>query len=372
MPSSKLKDVLRNGLLTMLALVLCAGLVRAQDRDRERIRIPVGRGEVVTSNEDVRTVAIAEPRIADAAVGSARTVVVNAKEPGVTTLVVYNESGRYRMYDVDVYEPNSEKQVLLNVNVSELNTTALKELGLDWAAQGVTNLRWIDGTLAGGLFTSKVGNNFDGALDYTRNDGTLAFQARWLALETKGDIRTLARPKLLASSGQKASFLSGGQFPVPVSQAGSVATGNGTTNFVPQTVTIEWKDFGVKVDFKPQVMDDGSIFLDVSPEVSQLDFTTPVVLNGYSVPLILVRKATTQVHLRPGENLVIGGLKQLEKNKRIRRVPILGQIPLIGALFTNYRNEVNEKELMIVVSPEMVEAAATRLPEMPTDRPEKK
>ncbi len=95
-------------------------------------------------------------------------------------------------------------------------------------------------------------------------------------------------------------------------------------------------------------------------------------LNGYSVPLILTRKVSTSVHLRPGENLVIGGLKQTEKNKRIRRVPILGQIPLIGALFTNYRNEVTEKELLIVVSPEMIEAAATRLPELPTDRPEKK
>ena len=373
MPSSKLKDVLKNGVLVMLVLLASAGVARAQDRDRERIRIPVGRGEVVSSKEDVRTVAIAEPQIADAAVGSARTVVVNAKQPGVTTLVVYNESGHFTVYDVEVFAPNSEKQVLLKVHVSELNQTAIRDLGIDLQASGTTNLRWIDGFLSGGLFTTKVGAIPDGNIDYVKNDGTFRFSTQWKALETKGDIRTLAEPSLLASSGQTASFLSGGQFPVPIANSGtgSTTTAGGVT-VVTQPVTISWKDFGVKVEFKPTVMDDGSIYLHVAPEVSQLDFSSPIVISGLSVPIIVTRKAETSVHLRPGENLVIGGLKQTEKNKRRIRVPILGQIPILGFLFSSLRNEVDEKELVIVVTPEMVESASTRLPPMPTDRPEKK
>src|SRR5437773_6503540 len=131
MPSSKLKDVLRNGVVAIVALVLCAGIVRAQDRDRDRIRIPVGRGEVVTSNEDVRTVAIAEPKIADAAVGSARTVVVNAKEPGVTTRVLYAEGAHYTVYGVEVDVPNSEKPLQRALRVAETDSDASRERGLD-------------------------------------------------------------------------------------------------------------------------------------------------------------------------------------------------------------------------------------------------
>ena len=130
MPSSNLRDVMRNGALAVAVLMILSAVAMAADV-REKLRIPVGHGEVVQSNDEVRTVAIAEPTIADAAVGSARTVVVNGKAPGTTSLVVYNEGGRYKIYDVEVYVPNSAKQVLLHVEVAELTNTALRELGLD-------------------------------------------------------------------------------------------------------------------------------------------------------------------------------------------------------------------------------------------------
>ena len=382
MRSSKPMDTLRTGGLVVVALVMSAGLAWSADRDR--IRIEVGRGEVVSSAEDVRTVAIAEPKIADAAVGSPRTVFVNGKSAGTTTLVVYTENGHFKAYDVEVYEPNSEKQVLLNVHVSELNATAKRELGLDLLGNGQNNIRWLDGFVEGGLFTTKVepptiplsiGQSTDGFLSYVRNDGKLALQTTWRALEEKGDIRTLANPSLLASSGQKASFLDGGQFPVPVSTASTVSGAgsvNGQVVVNNAGVTIEWKDFGVKVDFTPTVMDDGSIYLTVAPEVSRLDFTNPVIIGGFRVPIIISRKATTHVHLMPGENLVIGGLKQTDKTKSIKRVPILGEIPLLGWFFSTRRTENLEHELMIVVSPEIIAAAQTKLPPMPTDRPEKR
>ena len=374
-------ETLKLGGLAVWMLMMSAGLAGAADR--ERIRIPVGRGEVVPVTEDVRTVAIAEPKVADAAVGSPRTVFVNARSAGVTTLVVYTESGHFKVYDIDVYEPNSEKQVMLNVHVSELNATAKRELGIDLLASGQNNVRWLDGSISGGLFTTKVepptvplsiGQSTDGFIGYTRNDGRLAGSSTWRALEEKGDIRTLANPTLLASSGQKASFLDGGQFPVPVSTA-STASGGTTTGTVivnSAGVTIEWKDFGVKVDFTPVVMDDGSIYLTVAPEVSRLDFTNPVVIGGFRVPILISRKASTNVHLMPGENLIIGGLKQTDNEKSLKRVPILGQIPVLGWFFSTTRTDRVEHELLIVVSPEMLTAAATRMPPLPTDRPEKK
>src|SRR5260221_6356544 len=173
----KPSNALKLGALAVVVLTMSAG--RAGAADRDRIRIPVGRGEVVPSAEDVRTVAIAEPKVADAAVGSPRTVFVNAKAPGTTTLVVYTEGGHFKIYDVDVFEPNSEKQVMLNVHVSELNATAKRELGLDLLASGKNNVRWLDGTLSGGLFTTKVepptvplsiGQSTDGFIGYTRTD----------------------------------------------------------------------------------------------------------------------------------------------------------------------------------------------------------
>ena len=133
------------------ALLGVAATVRAEVHDR--IRIPVGRGEVVTSNEEVRTVAIAEPKIADAAVGSAKTVVVNAKSPGITTLVVYNEGARFKVYDIEVYVPNGDKQVALHVRMAEVNDNASRELGFDYYGDGVTK----DGNfVTGGLLTTKI------------------------------------------------------------------------------------------------------------------------------------------------------------------------------------------------------------------------
>ena len=148
--SGKMKSAMRSSVGVMVALVVLAAVVGAEGR--ERIRIPVGRGEVVSSTEDVRTVAIAEPKIADAAVGSAKTVVVNAKSPGITTLVVYNEGARYKVYDVEVYVPNSDKQVALHVRVAEVNNSAKREIGFDWLGEHNGS----GGFWQGGLYTTKV------------------------------------------------------------------------------------------------------------------------------------------------------------------------------------------------------------------------
>lgn len=373
MPSSNLRDVMRSGGLVALVLIGITSAALAADV-RDKLRIPVGHAEVVQSDAEVRTVAIGEQAIADAAVGSARTVVVNAKAPGITNLVVYNEGGRYKIYEIEVYIPNLDKEVMLHVNVSELSDRASRVLGFDFYGSGRTNTPWIDGAVQGGLFTTKVnsptfpldpGPSSDGIIKYGRNDGRLALQVNWQALEQSGDIRTLANPTLVARSGEQASFLSGGEFPVPVATS-SGNTAGGTT------VTIQWREFGVKVVFTPTVLENGQIQLKVAPEVSQLDFSNPLSLNGFGLPILISRKASTTVTLNAGENLVIGGLKQTEKSKATKRVPFLGRIPLLGLLFTTQSTSSTEKDLLIVVSPEMVDNASTTMPPLPTDRPERK
>ncbi len=355
------------------ALVLLAPVTAAGAEARQKLRVPVGRAEVVSSSEDVRTVAIAEPKIADAAIGSARTVVVNGKSPGVTTLVIYGEGARFSMYDVEVFVPNAREQVQLAVRVAEVDESARRELGLDLLGSVQNTHPLLDGVLRGGLYTTKVsspsdplsiGPVTDGFMNYRRARGDVSLQTIWRALEEKGDVRVLASPTLVARSGQKASFHAGGEFPVPVASSAGGAGGN----FV--TITIEWKAFGVQVDFTPTVEEDGTITLEVDTEVSQIDFSNPLTLSGFTVPAVVTRRTSTTVSLRGGEHLVIGGLKQADRLRSVKRVPVLGHIPLLGFFFTHTLTDRVERELLVVVSPEVLGAAASTLPALPTDRPE--
>jgi pilus assembly protein CpaC len=352
-----------------VALVAACAIPARADGD-EKLLIPVGHAQVVISDGPVKTVAIAEPKIADAAVGSERTVIVNAKTAGTTSLVVYGDAGRFRVYEIEVFTPNADKQVSLHVKVAEVNATAKKELGFDFSASGQLRNPGHTDFLSGGLFTTKVssptiplgvGPSTDGAIGFSRDGGLVDLRTTWRALEEAGDIRVLASPTLVSMSGEKATFLAGGELPIPIASSGG-------GNFI--NVTIEWKEFGVKVEFTPTVKADGSIDLVVAPEVSSLDFTNPLTLSGFIVPIVATRKTATTVNLAPGENLVISGLKQTDRNKKVSKIPILGDIPILGFFFTNTKTEDVERELMVVVSPEMIEAA-TKMPKLPTDQPMK-
>jgi pilus assembly protein CpaC len=369
MSSMKLRDVMRGAALALLLSVIPAAVLAAGPGNV--VRIPVGHSTVLPSDEDVRTVAIAEPEIADAAVGSARTVIVTAKKVGSTNLVVYDESGRYRIYEVVAYVPNGDKQVLLHCTVAEVTGDALRELGLDGIMGTQSNIRGLDGSLSAGAFSSKLVSGdiapldptkdftFDSDTDiflrYLRNNGTLGFEAAMKALETRGDVRTLANPSLLATSGQKATFLSGGEF------AYQVVVGVGAN----ATASVSFKEFGVRLEFTPTVLENGSIQLQVSPEVSEPDYSRSI--NG--VPPLNSRKASTIVTLNPGEYLVIGGLKDTRTNKLARKIPVLGDLPVLGVFFRYSRDETTTKDLMVFLSPEIVQPT-TSAPTLPTDAPE--
>jgi pilus assembly protein CpaC len=164
------------------------------------------------------------------------------------------------------------------------------------------------------------------------------------ALEQKGMARSLAEPNLVALSGDTASFLAGGEFPIPV--PGSLGT-----------VGIEYKRYGVGLAFTPTVLGDGLINVKIEPEVSQLDTSNPVQVAGISVPPLIVRRASTTVELRDGQSFVIGGLLQSQGQTAQQQLPWLGDIPVLGALFSSRSYQKNETDLAIIVTPRLVRPA---------------
>jgi pilus assembly protein CpaC len=170
------------------------------------------------------------------------------------------------------------------------------------------------------------------------------------ALETNGAARSLAEPNLVALSGDTASFLAGGEFPVPV--PGSLGT-----------VTIDYKKFGVGLAFTPTVLKDGLINLKIDPEVSTLDTSHPVTVAGISVPPLIVRRASTTLELRDGQSFMLGGLLQNNGTNDLNQVPWLGDVPVLGALFRSTDYQKNETDLVIMVTPHLVRPMAPNDPQ---------
>ncbi|MGN3975104.1 type II and III secretion system protein family protein [Tsuneonella sp. SYSU-LHT278] len=182
-------------------------------------------------------------------------------------------------------------------------------------------------------------------------------------LERKGMAKTLAEPTLLALSGERASFLAGGEFPVPVIQSGG-ANGNGNGN----AITVEFKPFGVSLGFTPTVLGDKVINLVVEPEVSSIDPSASITINGLVVPGLQTRRAATTVELRDGESFAIAGLLRKDFATTVRQLPILGSIPIIGSLFRSSSFQKGETELLIVVTPHLVAPLRPEQVVLPTDR----
>jgi hypothetical protein len=162
-------------------------------------------------------------------------------------------------------------------------------------------------------------------------------------LRQEGAFRQLAEPNLIAMNGQQASFLAGGEFPVPVLQN---AQGN--------AITIVWKEYGVRLNFKPTIIDEDHIRLELEPEVSTIDFNNGIRFNGFVIPALRTRRAKTGVELRDGQSFALAGLLDNNETKTLSRVPIVSEIPVIGALFKSKSFEKKETELMFFVTAHMV------------------
>jgi pilus assembly protein CpaC len=317
------------------------------------LQVIVGQSLVLEMPKEVTTVSIADPKIADAAVGSPKTVVVNGKTSGTTSLVVWEEGGSYTLYQVVCGDAGIRNQVLLHCKVAELDNNKLNQLGTDWTAF-VNSVQHLDGSIAGGLFMGKIaspsvtpgpGPNTDGFLKYNKTNGDVQFATIFQAMEQKGIARTLANPNLVALSGDSAVFLSGGEIPIPIAQS---ATDNNVA------LTIEWKTFGVRLLFLPTVLDSNRIRLYVEPEVSALDYTHAVVLSGTVIPGVTTRRVKTTVEMKTGEVLIIGGVKSTEDVKTVRKFPILGDIPIINLFFKHTSHTIESRDLVMIVSPEIL------------------
>jgi pilus assembly protein CpaC len=398
--------------VALLALVPVQAMAQRIVSQAERV-ISVSRGSSVLLVNPVALsrFSVGDPAIAEATVLSPTEVLINGKGLGTTTLLIWDNSGQVRVNSVEVTadapglqrflkqlmpdediqvsasgntvtvsgtvkDPNSVAravdiakasgatiidnlvapqavQVLVRVRFAEINRTALK----DWAARFATlnphklddNGNW------SGTTDPTVGND---AITFLLNSGNANLQAFIQAATQKGDLRTLAEPNLMTLPGKEAFFLAGGEFPFPSVQGGSSSG----------AVSIVFKDFGIKLRFTPNIARNGAIRLKVQPEVSSLDFANGLVIQGFQIPSLRTRRAETEVELREGQYLAIAGLLDNETTRSLTKIPFLGDIPILGELFRSRGTRDRRTELLVVVSPELVQATDTA-PKVPTGEP---
>jgi len=275
---------------------------------------------------------------------------------------------------VNLLSIGSAQQVMLDVRFAEVNRSAMKQFGLNWSGLGSS----VKGDIGGGLSTHSVVDSATGEVTNTQilhgaitdsfaiiSKTFRAFGANFGvqldALEKKGVVTTLAEPTLVALSGQTASFLAGGEFPVPVAQ------GNGGTGGGGSAITVEWKPFGVSLAFTPTVLADGVINLEVAPEVSSIDPSASIIINNLTIPGLQTRRAKSVVEMRDGESFALAGLIRKDFSDTIRQVPLLGSLPIIGALFRSTGFQHDETELVIIITPHLVRPVPEQAMKLPTD-----
>ena len=394
--------------LLLLALALPwpgASVSKAADRvitPTGTIQLFLRQGKIIEVDEPLYSVFVADPTIADVMLQSPQSVYVFGKAIGDTTIFLADETGKVvfgrnvhvthnvdlvnstlqAMYpDTDVAVRSvgrslivegslpspqdaedirrvvatfvgSDDEVLLRTGVSASNQIHLRvrvtevardleeTIGVEWASLfggGSVSFGFLGGpaALGGGAFTGVLSIVTDGV------DFNLFIDA----LKSEGLVSILAEPNLTAISGESASFLAGGEFPIPIAQS-------------EDTITVEYKQFGVSLVFTPTLIGEDRISLKVAPEVSELDFSTAVETGGVEVPGLTVRRAETTVELASGQSFAIAGLLTSTTSEDIDRLPLLGELPILGALFRSNSFRQGQSELVIVVTPYVVEPVA--------------
>jgi pilus assembly protein CpaC len=281
---------------------------------------------------------------------------------------------------INLLSIGSSQQVMLEVRFSEIKRSALKNLGVSWffGSDGGK----LDGVIGGGASVRPITDTETGEILGSQKTieavqgsyGIVSrafralgsnFEVQLDALERKGAVTTLAEPTLVALSGETASFLAGGEFPVPVIQnSGGGGAGGGNNN----AITVEWKPFGVSLAFTPTVLADGVINMVVAPEVSSIDPSAAIVISGLTIPGIQTRRAKTTVELRDGESFALAGLLRRDFQDTVRQIPLLGSIPIIGSLFRSSGFNREETELVMIVTPRLVRPVRAGTRKTPSDR----
>lgn len=385
------------------------------------LRVRTGRSMVISTEDALRRVSVTDSAIASAAIITPNQVLVHGRQTGTVTLILWNQQDEPTAYDlaveldvpaardtlqrmfpgedldlfqsgdaivvsgtvsspevgaralalagtlgqnvVDLTTTSENRQtILLEVRFAEVDRTAIHEFGLNLFSTGATNT---PGAISTGQFggVSSSGTGFGTGIqvsgsqaDFTLTDAlnVLMFRpdldigATIRALEQQSLLEILAEPTVLARNGTEASFLAGGEFPFPV-----VQSGGGTSS-----VSIEFKEFGVRLNFLPTILDDGTISLRVTPEVSALDYANALSISGFLVPALSTRRADAEVDLRAGQTFAIAGLIDQRLTEAALKVPVLGDIPILGRLFRSSSSNETRTELLVMVTPRFVEGVA--------------
>jgi pilus assembly protein CpaC len=415
----------RMGMLAALLGLAAAWSNPLEAQVPQLITVARGNSQVISSPTNLERVLIGNPSVADVVAVSARDIVVNGIAPGTTTLLIWEAGGPRRTYTVrvtldaatidselDRIFPNEDLdvsavgntliisgetqapgvaeraialatsleaeaaildhivvpdrgQVMLRVRVAEVSRSALQDLGAQLNRIDPFNLRGDDeGALGAGtnpprgnFLNDPIGPDvtFSDAVNFYLFHDASNVSAFIQALREQGDFRSLAEPNLMTLPNETASFLAGGEFPYPVIQAGSA---NGA-------VTIQFQEFGVRLNFTPTLTNSDAIRLAVEPEVSSLDFSNGLTLAGFQIPALLSRRASTVVEIQNGQTFAIAGLMDNSLAESVRKVPLLGDIPILGHLFKSTSFQRNQTELLVLVTPILVTPDMI-VPEIPT------
>ena len=375
------------------------------------LTVPFNKSIVLERPGGVRRISISNGDIAEAVAVSSTEILLNGKNPGETNLIVWDPKGIRTNFNIRVLSdardidyvrfelarelgpgvslsfegktaflrgtvgdtitadrayniassigkvvnllrvnvPQSAPQILLKVRFATVSRTAAQQLGFNVFSQnqkGVANATTGEyGQYPALTSATNQPSSFQDLLNifYFRPD--LNIGAYIQALEEKNILEILAEPNLLTVSGQEASFLAGGEFPFPTIQGGASGVGQ---------ITIQFKEYGIRLNFLPAVTPRGSILLKVQPEVSSLDYTNGLTVNGYTVPGLSTRRVETEVELDNKQSFVIAGLLDKQVTEQFSKVPGLASIPVLGKLFESKSYQKNDTDLLVVVTPELV------------------
>jgi pilus assembly protein CpaC len=378
----------------------------------------VGRSTIINVASPIARVSLTVPDIADAMVTAPQQLLVHGKTPGVISLFVWDRAGGITTYEVNVRRDLSQlidqmkqlfpgepiavagsgkdvvlagtvsskyvvdkaaavatgyvekpenvvnllkqqegvasNQVMLRVRFAEVSRSALQELGASFIVNGL-NSQWFGRTTTQQFPAPDFDSSKPGGLTFSDFLNVFLFNSKHdigtviKALSSKGLFESLAEPNLIASNGKEASFLAGGEYPYPIVQPGS--GGN--------AITITFKEFGIRLNFTPTVLGGDLIDLKVRPEVSSLDFSNGIVLEGFRVPALSTRRTDTEVELQDGQTFAIAGLMNNTVNNTMQKIPGIGDIPVLGYLFKSRAYQKNQTELVVMITPQILRKGST-------------
>jgi pilus assembly protein CpaC len=404
------------GKLVLIPALLLLHLAHAQEPPAAAARdlfVTAGKSLVVDSPVVIQRVAVADSLLAEAIAVTPREVLVNGIKPGETSLIIWQQGGNRLIFDLNVrsstsgiegvrrelakelpgqdvsvsVENNSvflrgvvknlvnadraaaiagtlgkvvnllqvevgpvDAQVLLKVRFATVDRSVSKDLGANLFSTG--GLGGTVGSVSTGQFSTPSVTHSNDKTEFTLSDALNLFLFRpdlnlgatLRLLQGKNMLEMLAEPNVLAIDGKPASFLAGGEFPFPILQGGGAAG----------AVTIQWREFGIRLNFLPKITPRGTIRLQVTPEVSSLDFANGLTFQGFHMPAISTRRVQTEIELESGQTFAIGGLLDNRVTETWSKVPGLGDVPLLGKIFRSLSKSKTNSELLVMVTPELV------------------